>query len=272
MVDEISVKPLTEKQLLDYEKLKLKPNLTIKQEGKFLFYNKKEDSEKLRDTILGRGAKSMLNEVYIREKYNKQTIFFSKDYNIGALNGTLSEYRSLELVANFTGERFKVNKDLISNQHIKGKIDAYTGKSIKNATKVVEIKTASSMSTLISLINQEELKTKYYWQLMGYLLLTKAEIAEIYHVLVTYDSNIINESVNRYLSKVRGMGLPKQDIDKEIENIRFNLTFDEIPVTQRIVKFSVTRNEADINRIKTKVLSARKYLVEFDKAYTSMNT
>lgn len=271
MVCEKEMKPLSESQELELIKLKSLDKPRETQLRKIEKYENKIALGDIGDSVLTEASKKMLLDVYVKEKYGKKVVNASKDYNIGLINGSLSEFRSLELVSNLTGESFKVNKDLVSNKYIKGRLDAYIGKSIKNANKVIEIKTAQNMQSLLSMNAKSDLAKIYYWQLMGYMYLTKADIAEIYHVVVTYDSNIIKESINRYLNRVKGMGLTKDKIEQEVESIRFNLTFDDIPPNERMIKVSLERNDSDIDRIKTKVTAARRYLIEFDKIHTSMN-
>lgn len=271
MADDTSVKPITENQELELARLLLKSKRTSNQEEKVRKYLERKSNFHLRDSSLTDSAKTSLIDIYVNEKYGKKIPSSGKDYSLGLINGSLSEFRSLELVSNVTGEQYKVNKDLISNKYIKGRLDAYIGKSLKKAEKVVEIKTSQSMNSLLSIANKETLISTYYWQLMGYMFLTNARIAEIYHVVVTYDQNIITESINRYLSRVKGMGLPKDKVEQEIESIRNNLTFDEIPASERVVKFSIERNDEEINRIKNKVVAARKYLKEFEKLHLNIN-
>jgi hypothetical protein len=271
MADDTSVKPISEIQQAELDRLLLKAKITPKQEEKVKSYLERKANFHLRDSSLTDGAKKSLIDIYVAEKYGKKIPSSGRDYSLGVINGSVSEFRSLELVSNFTGEEYKVNKDLIFNKYIKGKLDAYTGKSLKNAEKVIEIKTAQSMNSLLDAANNKKLIDTYYWQLMGYMYLTNSDVAEIYHVVVTYDQNIITESINRYLNRVKGMGLPKEKVEQEIESIRNNLTFDEIPASERIVKLSLERDDEQIDRIKYKVKAARKYLKEFEKIHLNIN-
>lgn len=257
-----------------YEKLKRKNTRTTIEEAEYKKYVNKEKNLKKYDPEkeLSDSAKSLAKDVYIRNKYNKFPLSQGSDYSVGAINGTLSESRSLQLISDVFGEQYKVNKDLVSNTYIKGKLDAYQGRSIYNAKKVIEVKTASNMDNLLNaVIDREKLKEQYYWQVMGYMAMTKAEVAEIYHVLVTYDENLIQESIKRYLNRIRGFGLPESIVNEEIHRIRFNMTFDEIEPQERIIKFTVERNEQDIKRIPKKVKAFRQYLKNFESLHLSIN-
>lgn len=257
-----------------YESLKKRITRNSKQEAEYQKYVKKEETLKKYDPDieLSDTAKSLAKEIYIRNKYNKSPLSQGSDYSLGVINGTLSESRSLQLISDVFGEQYKVNKDLVSNAHIKGKLDAYQGRSIYNAKKVIEVKTATNMDNLLAaVIDRDKLKRDYYWQVMGYMSITKAEVAEIYHVLVTYDENLIQESIKRYLNRIRGFGLPASSVEEEINRIRFNMTFDEIEPEERIIKFTVERNEQDIKRIPKKVKAFRKYLKDFENLHLSIN-
>lgn len=266
--------PFSKTAIGRYEKLKKKATRSIVEEAEYQKYIKKDEDIKKYDPDLelSDSAKSLAKDVYIRNKYNKFPLSQGSDYSVGVINGTLSELRSLQLISDVFGEQYKVNKDLVSNQYIKGKLDAYQGRSIHNAKKVIEIKTATNMDTLLSaVIDRDKLKRDYYWQIIGYMAITKAEVAEIYHVLVTYDKNLIQESIKRYLNRIRGFGLPASVVDEEIHRIRFNMTFDEIEPEERVIKFTVHRNEEDIKRIPKKVKAFRQYLKGFENLHLSIN-
>jgi hypothetical protein len=58
---------------------------------------------------------------------------------------------------------------------------------------------------------------------------------------------------------------------KQIEKIEWNMTFDEISITERILRFPVLRNEEYIQRIYKRIDECRKWLKEFDDIYTNLN-
>jgi len=120
-----------------YESLKKITTRNAKQEAEYQKYVKKEETLNKYDPDieLSDKAKSLAKEIYIRNKYNKSPLSQGSDYSLGVINGTLSESRSLQLISEVFGEQYKVNKDLVSNAHIKGKLDAYQGRSIYNAKK-----------------------------------------------------------------------------------------------------------------------------------------
>jgi len=263
-------KGLTPTQEIDFDKLSVKPKKTDKQQILYekLLY-KKENEGKIED-ITGTGI-GKLKDIYIKEKWDKQIINVAKDYVPAILNGTLSEHKSLALLSELEGIQYKVHKKLIKNRYLKGILDCYIGKSIKNIDKVTDIKTASSMQSLLSLIRDEETKSRYYWQIMGYLAITGASEGEVCHCLVSYSERIINDEINKFLQRTKNLGFDGDYIEQQIHRIKFNLTFDEIPIEQRIVRFKVERDEDAIKNIYEKVKFCRKWLNDFDNLHRSMN-
>lgn len=262
---------ITEKQQEIYDEwlIKGRENLTDNQKDKFDRYDyaikNKDDYSKLSE-----GCITELKNIYVYEKYNKRVTGSSKDFVISMLNGTLSEGKSLEMLSDFDGVEYKVNKNLIQNRYLKGKIDAYVGNSIKKAKKVVDIKTVANMQSLLShTLNKKQ--QDYYWQIMGYLAITGAEVGEICYCCVTYPQEIILEEIRRYKMRVSGLSLPKNEIEKAIEQIRNDLTFDEIPPSERIIRIQVERNEQDIKLISEKVKMCREWLNYFDTYHDNLN-
>jgi len=270
MSDATQSRPLTEIQLQTLNKLRNKKSLTAKQSELLKKFSDRENTD-IRDATLSQKAKSCLKDIYVREKYDKKVINLGKDYNIGMINGTVSEHRSLELVQSMHKQKINVNKDLVYNKLIKGKLDGFIGKNIKKASTVIEIKTAQSMQSLLTSIDDQDLLNKYYWQLVGYMYLTNSQSAEIYHVVVTYDESIITETINRYLLRIRGMNIPTTLVEKEKSDIRRSLSFDDIPTKDRVIRIVARRNENDIQRVIKKLKVCKKYIRQFEKIHISMN-
>jgi len=264
------VKPLTDKQMAEYIKLSISTERTPTQQSKYEAYEKRNKTQGEISHISGMGL-SCLKDIYLREKWGKRIINVSKDYVPGILNGSLAESASLGLICDLDGIQYKKHKDLIKNKYLKGIIDCYTGVSIKKAEKVIDIKTCASMHSLVALIKDEEVKSAFYWQIMGYLAITGAEYGAIYHCVVDYHERIITDEINKFLHRTKGLGFDGDYIDEQVQHIRFNLTFKEIPAEQRVVKFEVTRDEDAIKQIYEKVRFCRQWLNKFDELHRNMN-
>jgi len=53
------------------------------------------------------------------------------------------------------------------------------------------------------------------------------------------------------------------------EALRRNMTFDDIPLDERLIEFQIPRNEADILRIHKRVEDCRQWLQEFEESRIS---
>lgn len=263
-------KPLTEKQTIEFEKLEAKQDRTEKQQENYEKFISRIENAGKTDTI-GSGGISRLKDIYTKEKWGKEVISVAKDYVPAVLNGTLSEGKSLSIVSELDGHDYKVHKKLIKNRYLKGILDCYLGASVKKIHRVVDIKTASSMQSLLSLVKDEETQSKYYWQIMGYLAITGADEGEVCHCLVSYSERIINDEINKFLQRTKNLGFDGEYIEAQIHRIKFNMTFDEIPIEQRVVRFKVERDESAIKNIYDKVKFCRKWLSSFDKIHLEMN-
>ena len=263
-------RPLSDSQEAEFIKLnsKEKDKLTVNQEEKLEAFIKRKENL-LKGDAFSTTATSELKNIYALAKYGKAPVSISKDYSTPILNGIMSEHESLKLFSELDGIDYKRHKKTISNSYIKGQIDAFVGKSVKKCSKVIEIKTAANMQSLVTSIGYEELLRKYKWQLAGYLYLTGAEVGEIIHCVVTYPEKIINEEIKKFKFKAVNWGMPIEYIEREIEKIRFNLTFDDIPAEERVIRVRLERNEEDILMIKNKVKATRKWLSDFELLHLS---
>lgn len=262
-------KPLTELQVEELQRLESKPNKTERQLG---LINDLKEKERLSndESLLSAACMSEVRRVYAEEKYKKFPVLTWKEHSITLMNGMHNEPVSLEMLGKLDGVKYNTYKKLIQNKHIKGMVDAFSGKSIRKATKIVDIKTASSMQSLVLSIGTNELD-KYYWQIMGYLAITGCEVGEIVHCLVSYPTFIVNQEISKFIAKAVSNGMESEYIDMSIEKIKFNMTFDDIPVEERVVRYTVVRDEEKIRFMYDKVATFRGKLEEFSQIHKSLN-
>jgi hypothetical protein len=270
MSNHSTCKALTGKQSLELSYLLTKGDLTKRQQETLdkLEYKKENQG---RSDVLSPGCISKLKDLYVREKYHKQVVNIAKDYSPAILNGTLSESKSLGMLSEIDGIRYKTHKKLIKNDHLKGILDAYSGKSARKASKVIEVKTCANMQSLVNIIGSKDISSMYYWQIMGYLAITGADEGEICHCLVSYPERVIKDEINRFLFKAKSFDFDGEYIQTHIDRIRHNLTFDDIPIHERMYRFKVQRDDDAISRIYEKVKHCRKWLNSFNKLHTNTN-
>jgi hypothetical protein len=97
------------------------------------------------------------------------------------------------------------------------------------------------------------------------MALTGAEIAQVCYCLVNMPQEMINSEKKRLFYALNAATEDSPEYKKQIEKLENNCTFDEIPIKERIVRFSVHYDEILINKIYERIKACRKWLKEFDE-------
>lgn len=255
---------ITDKQLEELDRLSGLPERTEKQEDTYQkLLAKKNAPPELSDT-----AKSYLREVYIYEKYGKDTIGGSERSKY-TIKGNSVEGNSIKLLNRLDSSLYTKNEDYVFNDFIKGTPDIIV-KEDGVATKIIDIKSSWDLASLLSHVGSS-LDTGYYYQVMGYMALTGATEAEVAYCLVSMPDEIINSEKKRIFYLLNPATEENAEYKKAIQKLEDNMTFDEIPESERVVRFPVQRDEAVINSIYERVRSCRQWLAEFDEMHTGLN-
>ena len=255
---------ITDKQLEELDRLSGLPERTEKQEDTYQkLLAKKNAPPELSDT-----AKSYLREVYIYEKYGKDTVGGSERSKY-TIKGNSVEGNSIKLLNRLDSSLYTKNEDYVFNDFIKGTPDIIV-KEDGVATKIIDIKSSWDLASLLSHVGSS-LDTGYYYQVMGYMALTGATEAEVAYCLVSMPDEIINSEKKRIFYLLNPATEENAEYKKAIQKLEDNMTFDEIPESERVVRFPVQRDEAVINSIYERVRSCRQWLAEFDEMHTGLN-
>lgn len=263
-------KPLTAKQRETFDRLiLLGENRTESQE---VTYNElyTKDALSKNPAVFSQGCKTELKNIYISEKYGKRPPYVGGEMPAAVRNGTISQHEALQLWSEVANLRYSTHKDVIKGKYLKGQVDAYTGTSIKRPETIVEIKTVGSLQSLLSYVDSDEIG-KDYWQAMGYLAITKADRAVIAYCLVSYPETIIEAEISRVIANAVAKKAPSDVITAKIEQVRKNMTFDEIPKNQRVVQFEFTRDDDVITQINEKAKECIAWIKQFEKKYIMLN-
>ena len=250
---------ITEKQIEELDRLSELPKRTDKQEETYQrLLAKKNAPPDLSDT-----AKSYLREVYIYEKYGKDTVGGSERSKY-TIKGNSVEGNSIKLLNRLDNSLYSKNEDYIQNEFIKGTPDIIVR---ENGTpkKIIDIKSSWDLASLLSHLDSP-LDTNYYYQVMGYMALTGATEAEVCYCLVSMPDEIINSEKKRIFYLLNPATEDNEEYKKAIQKLEDNMTFDEIPEYERVIRFSVQRDENVINSIYEKVKACRKWLADFEEA------
>jgi len=253
---------LTEKQALELERLQLLEKRTDKQEETLqLLLEKKSAIPSLSDT-----CKTYLKEVYMYYKYGKESVGGSERSKY-TIKGRSVEDESIMLLSRVDGIPYSKNEERFQNQYLTGEPDIIVSSQNGNPEKIIDIKSSWDGASLLSNIGSP-LNPLYFYQVQGYMALTGAKEAEVCYVLVNMPQEIINGEKNRIFRTMNPATEENADYKRVINRLENNMTFDEIPLQERLVRFKVERDEELINNIYQRVEQCREWLQEFEKIHT----
>ncbi len=255
---------LTEKQSQEIERLQALPSPTEKQQQTLLdLISKRDAPPKLSDTAI-----SYLKEVYVYHKYHKEPIGGAERSKY-VLKGRAVEDESIMMLSRIDGADYRKNDIRFKNQYLTGEPDIIISEN-DIAVKIIDIKSSYDFASLLSNIGSS-LNPLYYAQMQGYMALTGATEAEVDYCLVNMPQEIIEGEKRRIFYAINPATEEDPYYKKQIERVEWNMTFDEIPINERVLRFPVPRNEDYIQRVYSKITECRKWLSEFDQMYSNLN-
>lgn len=210
--------------------------------------------------ILSKTAQRHLLDVYIAEKYGRKRDIQTKQMK----KGVEVEDQSIELLNKYWGTNYSKNQDRYTNGFVTGHPD------ILDKDKVVDIKSSYDLWTFLGNL-PDKLDSLYYWQLMSYMWLTGATKGHIAYCLSNTPFGIIEQEKRYLLNRMDVISEESPEYVKEAMRLEFNMTFDDIDVSERVLIFTVERNEDDIVRIQNRIEKAREYLHEIELTHLNFN-
>jgi hypothetical protein len=216
-------------------------------------------------TPISEGCKSFLAGVYAEQKYGK----WSPSKDIGSRQtekGKDVEEDSLALVSVLEQVLLEKNQERVTNQWLSGHPDAYEGENIMQATVVHDVKSPWDIETYFSYLGKD-IPAQYYWQMQGYMDLTGAPVAQVHFCLINTPERFIKDTAAVLLRNrqfISDLSPEYLEAEKEIIN---NMTFDDIPMEERRIKFIVQRNDDDIKKAHRQVERCREWLQKFEQMH-----
>lgn len=254
---------LTEKQQETINELSAKEKRTDKQQELLESLIAKRDAPpKLSDTCI-----SYLKEVYIFYKYGKEPVGGAERSKY-TLKGRAVEDESIMMLSRIDSQEYTKNPLRFNNQYLTGEPDIIVEKD-GIPVKIIDIKSSYDYASLLSNYGSS-LNPLYYAQLQGYFALTGATEGEVCYCLVNMPQEIIEGEKRRIFYAINPVTEEDPYYKRQIEHVEFNMTFDEIPITERILRFPVYRDENFINRVYARIDECRKWLSEFDQIHSNM--
>lgn len=207
---------------------------------------------RLKSETLSETTKSYLLECWVKSKYGREKDISNKYME----KGLFCEEDSLDLVSKVVYQRpvFK-NKARYENEFITGTPDLITGEH------VLDIKTSWDIFTFFN----AEVSKAYYWQLQGYMALTGKRTAVLCYCLVNAPEHLIEDEKRRLAWKM-GLIDPESNAKylEKAKQIEKNMTFTDIPESDRVIKFQIEYNEADVQRLYSRIEQCRTYMNELN--------
>ena len=214
---------------------------------------------------LSPGCKSFLAKLYAAEKYGKWSTFRDKGNKYTA-KGKLAEQESINLISNLDKVAYVKNEARITNDYVSGVPDIVVGDSVDLIRKIIDVKTPYDIETFIENLGKP-LKAMYQWQVQTYIWLTDAEIGEVSFCLVNTPEYILNGEKRRLFDRVGSV--TEEDPQYKLEEIRLinNLTFDDMPMADRRLRYIVERDDDAHRKIATRVEKCREHLCLIEKMH-----
>lgn len=210
--------------------------------------------------LLSKTAQRHLLDVYIAEKYGRKRDIQTKQMK----KGVEVEDDSIALLNKYWNTNYEKNQERYTNGFITGHPD------ILDKDKVVDIKSSYDLWTFLGNL-PDKLDNLYYWQLMSYMWLTGATKGHIAYCLSNTPFGIVEQEKRYLLNRMDVISEESPEYVKEAAKLEFNMTFDDIDVSERVLIYTVERNEDDIVRIQNRVERAREYLHEIETTHLNFN-
>jgi len=193
--------------------------------------------------LLGETCKAYLDEMVIFKKYGIKKDITSKYIE----KGLLMETDSIGLLLAIDGIIYSKNEERFSNGVITGEPD------IIHEGKIIDVKTSWD---LFSHVKNKKINPKYEWQVLGYMELTGCKTAEVIHLLVDTPETLVQDEIRR-----TGWKLGMVEVPEELENdIRKNMMFEQVPLSERCIRFAVEYSEEKISKLYDKLELCTEYI------------
>lgn len=214
---------------------------------------------------LGTGCKSYLTALYADVKYGKWNP--TKDIgNKYTSKGKAAEEASIDLISRLDKVLYVKNELTLENDWLRGTPDVIVGIDPYNAEKIVDVKSPWDCETFFANLN-DDLVAQYEFQMLGYMAITNAPIAEVHFCLVNIPDDMLNTEKMRLFNRSGFMFDTDPAYLKQEAQLVKNLTFDDMTLEERRIKFTVHRDEEKIQKIYRQVEKCRPYLQEIEKMH-----
>jgi hypothetical protein len=209
---------------------------------------------------LSEGAKSYCVDLWVQERYGRSNDITSRYME----KGLMVEEDAITLYSRIKKNFFKKNMDTVMNAYLSGTPDLYIGKDILAADEVQDVKSSWDLFTF-SRVRTSSLNRIYFYQLQGYMALTGAKSAKLAYCLIDTPDVLINDEKRKLLWKMGVVSEEDSSYVEACEELDRSMRFGDIPMDERMIEFTIDRDEDVIDQMYIEVIAARAFMNELDK-------
>lgn len=209
---------------------------------------------RLKSETLSETCKNHLVDLFVADKYNRHTDTFNKYVE----KGLAVEEDSITLYSRVKKKFFKKNDQRLTNKYINGEPDLFEGIEIKEAESIIDIKSSwdlyTFMRTKFASVNKH-----YWWQLQGYMALTGAKRSVLAYCLTNTPAQMIFDEQRKLMWRMGIATSENEEYQKACAELERNMTYDDIPLKDRVHEIEIPRDDESIEKIYKKIEDCREY-------------
>jgi len=197
---------------------------------------------------LSETAKSYLRDIWLQEKYGYKE---PSTPSIEMLKGLMCEADSMSLVQDTLGGTFRTkNLETFKQEGLAGTPDIILQDCVE------DIKTSWSLRTFYEVDGNNSV---YFWQSVGYMMLTGIKSYRLIYCLVPTPEELIQREIDK-LSYAYGRNSLDPNYQKAVEQIKHNNDLiTKLPNEKRIKVFNFALTEADTEKVNAKLKKAQEF-------------
>lgn len=218
------------------------------------------------DEPLPQTAKSYLKKYYAYLKYGKWSAGLDKG-NKYTNKGKLAEEDSITLLSRLDKIFLQKNEERLENEFLTGIPDILVRDNELRVIYIYDAKTSWDIETFFDNLDKD-LNPLYWWQMQGYLALTNCEFSEVSYCLVNTPETLLEGEKYALLKRFDVVTEDDPTFRKAYSELLNNMTFDDMPIESRRLKFTVERDEEAIQRIYKRIKQCRAYLFRLQELHT----
>lgn len=204
---------------------------------------------------LSETAKKHLYKAYLQAKWSREKDITTKQMD----KGTLVEQQIIDILSFIDDKVYTKNTERKENEWIQGCPDIV-------ADHIDDAKGAWDPESFAPHI-MDDLGDDNFFQMQGYLWLFGKEKGYVSRVLVNCPDIILKNELQKLLYSMDVATSESTEYKIAAADLIRQLTYDDIPLSERIIRKGVRRDAVIIAEIPIKVTKARRFLEEMDKKH-----